>query len=400
MACHHHHQSHPPPTTTTTCCRCCSTLHLSPPLPDPLLLALAAHVIQSVLPNHQQHHYHDPYSQYTKLNTPNPRPQNQYNRRHRRSQDARFEEIPESHSLLSSLFRRIHVLESSLHYFSTSSPSPYSSTPYSLRDLAARVIQTRFRAFLVRRSSALRQLKDLAVIKSTFNSIKSSLSCETHFDFDALSQKIMDLLLKLDSIQGGNPLIRAGKRSTTRDLVRFLKFIDGVAAKSHGLFSKTTKNVSFGHPNGNKSSVLGTRIKSLGGHTEMIDKLRARVEKISGLSRVFQNDEEDVEFEGFKQASDDDEENFPRVVIGGKNGQIRSGFLVERNGIQPRVKKSVSFAENRNVYIRDSTCLDQGEPVKNPCRELEEVKGFPWDNEDDEEAHFDHGSSLVQIPDQ
>ena len=63
------------------------------------------------------------------------------------------------------------------------------------------IIQTHFCVFLVRRSRTLRNLKGLALIKSTFNSLKWSISSETHFDFDALSQKAMELLLKLDTIQ-------------------------------------------------------------------------------------------------------------------------------------------------------------------------------------------------------
>lgn len=52
------------------------------------------------------------------------------------------------------------------------------------RDFDAHVIPNPFLC-LVCRSRMLRQPKDLALIKSTFNSLKS---CETHFDFDAISQ--------------------------------------------------------------------------------------------------------------------------------------------------------------------------------------------------------------------
>ncbi|GMY13766.1 bag family molecular chaperone regulator 8, chloroplastic [Fagus crenata] len=413
---HHHHQSYSPPTTTTTspcCCNscsCCSPSHVSQPLPDPLLQALALHILQSTPQNHHQHnHHHDPYSQPIKLH-----PQNQY-QHHQRSQNPRFQEIPATHSLLSSLLRRIDALESSLHDFSiSSSPPSYYCPPHSLRDLAARVIQTHFRAFLVRRSRTLGHLKDLALIKSAFNSLKSSFSSETHFDFDVLSHKAMNLLLKLDSIQGRDPMIRDGKRSISRDLVRFLEFIDGVAVKRRGLSFKATKNMSFDHPNGNKCRVLGTKIKTLGGQREVIQKLRARAEKISGFIRASQNDEDDVELEGFQQAIDDEEEEEeenPRVVISGKNGQIRNGVLVKRNGVQSRVKKSVSFAENGNVYrvfsnahepissgngtsLDESVSSDDEEELEgNLCSELEEVKGFPQGTEEEEEAHLENVGS-------
>ncbi|KAL0015649.1 hypothetical protein SO802_002718 [Lithocarpus litseifolius] len=416
---HLHHQSCTSPTTTTTtpcCCNSCcfySQPHLSPPSPDPLLGALAAHILQSTPPNHHQHQHHphhDPYShQSMKLNPHKLHPQNQ----HRHHQ--KFQEIPDTthYSLLSSLHQRIDALESSLHHFSISSSHYFP--PHSLRDLAARVIQTHFRAFLVRRSRTLRHLKDLALIKSAFNSLKSSISSETHFDYDTLSHKAMDLLLKLDSIQGRDSMIRDGKRSISRDLVRFLEFIDGVAVKRTGLSFKAMKNMRFGHPNCNKGSVLGTKIRSLGGQREVTQNMRARAEKIGGFSRAYQNDEDDVEFEGFQQAFDDEEEEeeeSPRVVISGKNGQIRNGVLVKINGVQSRVKKSVSFAENGNVYrvfsnthepvsrkngsasLDESVSSDdQGELDGNLCSELEEVKGFPQGAEDDDEAHLENGGS-------
>ncbi|KAK9271535.1 hypothetical protein L1049_001895 [Liquidambar formosana] len=56
----------------------------------------------------------------------------------------------------------------------------------------------------------------------------------------------MDLLLKLDSIQGGDPMIRDGKRSISRDLLRFLEFVDGVSVKRHQLSTKAMKTVRFG----------------------------------------------------------------------------------------------------------------------------------------------------------
>lgn len=201
-------------------------------------------------------------------------------------------------------------------------------------------------------------------------------------------------------------MIREGKRSISRDLVRFLEFMDEVSVKRHGLSFKTSKNVSFGHPNGDKSRVLRTKIKNMDGQRDMIEKLRARVEKISELSKIYQN-EENAELEGFLQVSYDDEENPPRFVIRGNNGRISNGVLVKRKGVQSKVKKSVSFADNGNVYrvysdihepisSEDGTCLDdsissghQGEEdlTKTVC------KGFPQGTEDDEKAHSENGES-------
>ena len=212
-------------------------------------------------------------------------------------------------------------------------------------------------------------------------------------------------------------MIRDGKRSISRDLVRFLEFIDGVAVRRAGLSFKVMKNMRFGHPNCNKGSVLGTKIRSLRGQREVTQNMGARAEKIGGFSRAYQNDEDDVEFEGFQQAFDDEEEEneeeeSPRVVICGKNGQIRNGVLVKKNGVQSRVKKSVSFAENGNVYrvfsnthepisrkngsasLDESVSSDDQEELDgNLCSELEEVKGFPQGAEDDDEARLENGGS-------
>ncbi|GMY32915.1 bag family molecular chaperone regulator 8, chloroplastic [Fagus crenata] len=373
---HHHHQSYSPPTTTTTspcCCNscsCCSSPHVSQPLPDPLLQALVLHILQSTPQNHHQHNHHDPYSQPIKLH-----PQNQY-QHHQRSQNPRFQEIPATHSLLSSLLRRIDALESSIF-------------PFLLLHLhTARVIQTHFRAFLFRRSRTLGHLKDLALIKSAFNSVKSSFSSETHFDFDVLSHKAMDLPLKLDSVQGRDPMIRDGKRSISRDLVRFLEFIDGVAVKRRGLSFKATKNMSFGHPNGNKCRVLGTKIKTLGGQREVIQKLRARAEKISGFIRASQNDEDDVELEGSNK----------QLMMMRRRRRRRRRKTIELSLVERMGKLEMGFwlkGMGFNLSLDESVSSDdEGELEGNLCSELEEVKVFPQGTEEEEEeedeAHLEN----------
>lgn len=311
---------------------------------------------------------------------------------------------------LSSLLHRINALESSLHHFSIS-PDDRCAAPCSLRDVAARVIQTHFRAFLVRRSRTLRQLKELAVVKSSFTSLKSSVSNKTHFDFEAVSRKAMELLLKLDSIPGGDPMIRDGKRSISRDLIRFLEFIDGLASKRHHLLYKAAKNVRYVDNSGNKSRVLGTNYD--GGRREIIEKLRGRVEKIRGFSWVSRNEdgEEDAEIEGFHQVMSDDEEN-PRISISGKSGLAKNGnrVPVKGHGGPSGVKKSVSFAENENMYrvfcnassgddnstnsINGSDLSDDhGEMLENQCSEVEVMGVLAKESENDEEPQKGGGGS-------
>lgn len=230
---------------------------------------------------------------------------------------------------------RINALESSLHSFSkASSCSSYPS--FSLKDAAARVIQTHFRAFLVHRSRTLRQLKDLAFIRSSLNTLKLSVSNNIHFDPQAVSQKAMDLLLKLDSFQGGDPMIRDGKRSVSKDLIQFLEYVDGLVLKRHKLLYKNAKTIRVLRNGSSKPKVL--RSKS----GEVMEKLRDRVEKLERFSTIEERNDV-VELEGFHQGIDEAENKNKNK---NKNGEL----LLKRQGIQPKVKKTVSFAENGNVY--------------------------------------------------
>ncbi|XWS32945.1 hypothetical protein CRYUN_Cryun22dG0034400 [Craigia yunnanensis] len=338
MASHYHH--------TTTSCSTCSCSHCCQPPPpqpqqsNPLLQALASLLLQSqsqsqsqAPPQPQQNHY---LNQTHILKTF--QDQNSVSRKHHFHQQQHHPEEP--NFLLSSLFSRINALELSLQHL-TKTSNFYSHPSCSLKDVAARVIQTHFRAFLVHRSRTLRQLKDLALIKSRLNSLKLSISNKTHFDREAVSQKAMDLLLKLESFKGGDPMIRGGKRSVSRDLVQFLEYIDGLALKRHKQLYKNAKNVRV--LGGSKARIL----RSDSG--EIMEKLGDRVEKLERFSRNEEGD--DVKLEGFHQVIGEVEN--PRIYITGKGGvcvtQNRNGGVLLK-GSQPRVKKTVSFAENGNVY--------------------------------------------------
>ncbi|XP_062106545.1 BAG family molecular chaperone regulator 8, chloroplastic isoform X2 [Humulus lupulus] len=412
MAAHHHHLHPPPP--PPTCCGCssgydcssncdCNNTHFNQPHhgyppspssidPHPLLQVIASQVLQSTAQQPQL------YSHYSKSRTHNRKLHDQS--RHSK-QRLHQQEAEETNLLISSLLSRIEVLETSLHRFSS------DRSHYSLRDVAARVIQLQFRAFLVRRSRALRELKDLAVVKSAFTSLKSSISNETHFDFHSVSRKAMDLLVKLDSIQGDDSMVRDGKRSMSRDLVQFMDFIDGVALKRRELSIRARKNVRLSRNNDPSKVNLSKNGFNLDGdQREVIRKLRERVEKIRGYTMVPQDDDEFVEFEGFQHVSDEDNEaENPIVVISGKKAPIRNGVLANRSGDQPKVKKSVSFAENGNLFKvfsnsneassneGDSTSTNSSdgheEDGENNGADVEELKGFSLGTEDDEEEEGD-----------
>ncbi|XP_008777762.2 BAG family molecular chaperone regulator 8, chloroplastic [Phoenix dactylifera] len=270
---HHHHQSH-------QCCCCCScssccSSFSTPSLPplltsDQLLQALTTQLLlqsqsqsQSPSPSPPHiytHHYlksHQPFYQ--------PPPPT-----HQQSKDHHHDH--QTHPLLHSLLRRVAALECSLPHLSSPSPHPpplsppppprpqpspasrppsssSSSSSYrpSLRDAAARTIQARFRLFLVRRSQTLRHLKRLASIKSHAAALRSSLSDQTaRRDPRALSERAMDLLLQLDSIQSGDPMIREGKRSISRELVRILEFVDKVLVKEREMSLRAVEIAEMG----------------------------------------------------------------------------------------------------------------------------------------------------------
>ncbi|XP_022741539.1 BAG family molecular chaperone regulator 8, chloroplastic-like [Durio zibethinus] len=399
MASHHHHYHR-----TTSCCSTCSGSHCcqpppSPPLPqqsDPLLQALASLLLQTQHPQSQQNHYLNQNQTYFLKPF-----QDQNSASIKRHLHQKHHHLQEPNSLLSSLVSRINALEASLQHFSQTSKF-YSYPSCSLKDAAARVIQTHFRAFLVRRSRTLRQLKDLAFIKSSLNSLKLSISNKTHFDCEAVSQKAMDLLLQLDSFQGGDPMIRDGKRSVSRDLVHFLEYIDGLALKRHNHLYKNAKNMRI-LGNGSKARIL----RSNSG--EIMQKLRDRVEKLDRFSSNEEGDD-DVDLEGFHQVISEGEN--PRISITGKGGicvtQNRNGgVLVKSQGSQPRVKKTVSFAENANVYriisggnavsssgdgsLTDESVSsdDHGEIVENLCKQ----SGGLAENE--EEVNLDNEQCLL-----
>ncbi|KAG1368617.1 BAG family molecular chaperone regulator 8, chloroplastic [Cocos nucifera] len=227
-------------------CSCCSCFSSSAPSPprfspsDQLLQALTTQLLlysQSPSPPHIYSHQ--------SLKSHNPSYRTPYP-----TQEQQQQYPSQTHLLLHSLLSRVAALESSVAHLSSPSsrspPPPPRSSPASrppssslssrpsLRDAAARTIQARFRLFLVRRSQTLRYLKCLASIKSHAATLRSSLSDHTACrDPKALSERATGLLLQLDSIQSGDPMIREGKRSISRELGRILEFVEKVLVKEH-----------------------------------------------------------------------------------------------------------------------------------------------------------------------
>ncbi|KAF8042125.1 hypothetical protein BT93_A0664 [Corymbia citriodora subsp. variegata] len=398
MAHHHHHAPPPPPPPPPTPCCCSSyccgsgTAHQAPPQQplDPLVEALVSRLLQP--PPHQKPHNSFPRThQETSFSQPH---------HHQRPQQ-QFGHHPHS---VSSLLDRIDALESSLRSFSVSPPAPPAPCRRrrccSLRDAAASVIQGHFRAFLVRRSRALRDLERLASIKSASLALRSSVYASSHLDLDRVSRKVTALLLQLDSIQGNSPVVRDSKRKISRDLGCLLEYIDSVAVKRYEISYKAKKSV--------KSVGGRSKAKDLRDQREVVNNLRTRVERVHELSRALENDDgEDVELEKFHDFGD---------------GEVDYGRVSRASGKRREVKKVVSFAEDGNVYRIISSNSDEasssgdnrdgvrgGEVLEDfqAHNEVEEMKGSSYvsednddddsdddDNDEEEDAEKDGGESL------
>ncbi|KAL5202472.1 hypothetical protein ABZP36_013424 [Zizania latifolia] len=294
---HYHHHEPPPPACCSCCCGCGSTCsapasvyYPAPPPPSAgsnhLLHAIAAHLLLGSTPPHQAppqpqpqpqaqvppappptaaHHanpypypYQYQYQQPKPQPYPQPQPQPQAN--------------PSDHGylLLHSLLRRVAALESTIPHCFPSAPvpppranhrrhrvaahqdegeddddeedappspplPPRRARPTSpARERAVRMIQAHFRRFLARRSRTLRQLKELAVLRSKAASLRGSLSGRRGVgDPASLTEAVMDLVFHLDAIQGEDPMIREGKRAVSRELTRIMEFVDKVLVKEH-----------------------------------------------------------------------------------------------------------------------------------------------------------------------
>ncbi|KAE8681438.1 hypothetical protein F3Y22_tig00111330pilonHSYRG00802 [Hibiscus syriacus] len=99
---------------------------------------------------------------------------------------------------------------------------------------AALVIQVTFRAYLIRRSQALRALRELAVAKTKLKEIRAyfnNFSYRRRVAQDAeerqrFSEKIIVLLLTVDAIEGADLMVRASKKSMVDELEAMLDVVD------------------------------------------------------------------------------------------------------------------------------------------------------------------------------
>ncbi|XP_027103948.1 BAG family molecular chaperone regulator 7-like [Coffea arabica] len=99
---------------------------------------------------------------------------------------------------------------------------------------AAIKIQLSFKAYLIKRSKALRALRELAIAKSKLKEIRAlfnnfsyrrRLARDTE-ERQRFSEKIIVLLLTVDAIEGADVLVRAAKKSMVDELEAMLDVVD------------------------------------------------------------------------------------------------------------------------------------------------------------------------------
>ncbi|GMH27000.1 hypothetical protein Nepgr_028843 [Nepenthes gracilis] len=382
--CHEHRHSHP---CQPHCCCCnCHTLpchpELSPP-PDPLLQSLVSQLFRN--PEiHLNSQYISPttaagtttfnphsYPHYPHHTQPPKLKQPKQKQCFSRQDDEQFQ----THSVLVSLLKRIDNLDSSFRRVSSS-----SSCNFSLRDVAARTIQTQYRAHLVRRSRDLRNLKELASIKSSLTHLKTSLSRQCHSDLETLSRKAADFLLKIDGIQSGDQTIRDSKRSITQEIVRFLDSIDGVYLNRREHSSKSTKNSRLVRDD-KRTRVLGNALNSWEFSQQGMGS-KYRDLGING-TKLMEDGEENVELEKLNDVGDG-------VIASGSICSHNKGILV-RQVLRPDVKKHVCFVEDGKLTRVYGSCEDDKEVLINATADLDEC--IPEDDQGDKEANNDNEES-------
>lgn len=135
-------------------------------------------------------------------------------------------------------------------------PNPQQRECHCLRndemnpEAAARIIQSRFRSYLVRRSQSLRHLKDLAMVKSEFkqlNFLFANVGYQKIVKRDQderrrFCEKAVALLLKLDSIEGTDFMIREARRSLSKKVVALLDSVEDEVDDSNMDVEDASKN--------------------------------------------------------------------------------------------------------------------------------------------------------------
>lgn len=119
---------------------------------------------------------------------------------------------------------------------------------------AALIIESAYRGFEVRRWEPLKKLKQIATVREQVvevrNRIQALESSDVAMDNKenmAIGETIMNLLLKLDAVQGLHPVIRDIRKSVARELISLQEKLDSLMIKEP---EGSIKEISAGKPIG------------------------------------------------------------------------------------------------------------------------------------------------------
>lgn len=140
---------------------------------------------------------------------------------------------------------------------------------------AALMIQMTFRAYLIRRSQALRALRQLAVAKTKLKELRAlfhNYSYRSRVARDAeerqkFSEKIIVLLLTVDAIEGVDLMVRAAKRSMVDELEAMLDVVDPQPATARRSLSMRRR--TFDMPSGDIQKEIAEGVAQV---VEMLDQ--------------------------------------------------------------------------------------------------------------------------------
>ncbi|KAL1550362.1 BAG family molecular chaperone regulator 7-like [Salvia divinorum] len=136
---------------------------------------------------------------------------------------------------------------------------------------AAALIQLSFRAYLIRRSQALRALRELAIAKNKLKEIRGlfnnfsyrRLLSRSPEECQRFSEKIIVLLLTVDAIEGADLMVRSAKKSMVDELEAMLDVVDPQPGGKSSLVRRT-----FDMPDGVINKELAAGVAKV---VEMLD---------------------------------------------------------------------------------------------------------------------------------
>ncbi|PWA94940.1 DYW domain-containing protein [Artemisia annua] len=181
------------------------------------------------------------------------------------------------------------------------------------------------------------------------------------FAIHGLADEASSIFADMEEAKGNDQMIRDGKRSVSRELIRFMELIDEISMENELI---SIRKVKIGKT-GNKSVILQreSRIRGSGSRVHdddlrnLAENLKSRIVKLNGVEK--------------------------RREVG---GLMKSQRVVKS---QPKVKKNVSFDEDGNVYRlierKRGVVLSDGSESSNGDDEVVEEIGVSNENGVEEE---------------